>query len=524
MSQITIQCRLVASEASRQQLWQLMAERNTPLINELLVQVSQHPDFETWQRKGKLPAGTVQHLCKPLRTDSRFEGQPGRFYTSASKLVEYIYKSWFKLQQRRQQKLEGQRHWLEMLKSDEEIVKECNCSLDVIRAKASETLVSLHSEDESSQSSQGKEKGGDRTTRNKLFDAYDQTEDILAQNAITYLLKNHCQIPQKPEDSNKLAQHRRKTEIKISRLEEQLDASLPKGRELSGQKWLDTLVTAATTVPKDEAEAKSWQNILLTKSKPLPFPVAYETNEDLSWSKNSQGRLCVSQGRLCVSFSGLSKHSFRVYCDQRQLKWFQRFFEDQQLKRESKDQHSSALFALRSARVAWQEGTGKGRPWNVHRLILFFTVDTRFWTAEGTEQVREEKAAEIAETLTKMNEKGDLSKNQQALMRRKQSTLARLNNPFPRPSRPLYSGQSHLLVGVALGLEKPATAAIVDGSTGGAITYRSIKQLLGTNYKLLNRCRKQKQRQSHQRHKAQKRFASNQFGDSELGQYVDRLC
>ena len=119
MSQITIQCRLVASEASRQQLWQLMAERNTPLINELLVQVSQHPDFETWQRKGKLPAGTVQHLCKPLRTDSRFEGQPGRFYTSASKLVEYIYKSWFKLQQRRQQKLEGQRHWLEMLKSDE---------------------------------------------------------------------------------------------------------------------------------------------------------------------------------------------------------------------------------------------------------------------------------------------------------------------------------------------------------------------------------------------------------------------
>lgn len=63
MSQITIQCRLVASEASRQQLWQLMAERNTPLINELLVQVTQHPDFETWQRKGKLTAGTVQHYA-----------------------------------------------------------------------------------------------------------------------------------------------------------------------------------------------------------------------------------------------------------------------------------------------------------------------------------------------------------------------------------------------------------------------------------------------------------------------------
>jgi hypothetical protein len=36
MSQITIQCRLVANESVRQKLWQLMAEANTPLINELL--------------------------------------------------------------------------------------------------------------------------------------------------------------------------------------------------------------------------------------------------------------------------------------------------------------------------------------------------------------------------------------------------------------------------------------------------------------------------------------------------------
>lgn len=41
MSQITVQCRLVASEPTRQQLWQLMAEKNTPLINELLLQVNQ---------------------------------------------------------------------------------------------------------------------------------------------------------------------------------------------------------------------------------------------------------------------------------------------------------------------------------------------------------------------------------------------------------------------------------------------------------------------------------------------------
>lgn len=44
MSVITIQCRLVASEDTRRHLWQLMANKNTPLINELLEQVRIHPD------------------------------------------------------------------------------------------------------------------------------------------------------------------------------------------------------------------------------------------------------------------------------------------------------------------------------------------------------------------------------------------------------------------------------------------------------------------------------------------------
>ena len=45
MSVITIQCRLVTSEDTRRHLWQLMAEKNTPLINELLKQVRIHPDM-----------------------------------------------------------------------------------------------------------------------------------------------------------------------------------------------------------------------------------------------------------------------------------------------------------------------------------------------------------------------------------------------------------------------------------------------------------------------------------------------
>jgi hypothetical protein len=88
-----------------------------------------------------------------------------------------------------------------------------------------------------------------------------------------------------------------------------------------------------------------------------------------------------------------------VYCDSRQLHWFKRFLEDQQTKRQSKNQHSSGLFTLRNGRLAWQEGESKGvrgstaiaAPWNLNHLTLYCCVDNRLWTAEGTEQVRQEK-------------------------------------------------------------------------------------------------------------------------------------
>jgi transposase len=181
------------------------------------------------------------------------------------------------------------------------------------------------------------------------------------------------------------------------------------------------------------------------------------------------------------------------------------------------------LFTLRNAHLAWQQGEEKGEPWNTYHLILYCCVDTRLWTAEGTEQVREENADAIAKTLANMKEKGDLSKTQQAFVQKLQSTLARSKNPFERPSQPLYQGQPHILIGVGLGLDKPATIAVVDATTNNVITYRSTRQLLGDNYELLNRQRRQQQSLSHNRHKAQKSAGNIQFGESELGQYVDRL-
>jgi transposase len=520
MSQITIQCRLVASEATRQVLWTLMAERNTPLINELLAQMAKHPDLEQWRQRGKPPAGLVKKLCEPLRKDPRFLGQPGRFYSSAIALVEYIYKSWLALQQQRQRKLEGQKRWLEILKSDEELCQTNHCKLDTLRSNAAKILASLESPQtnrcEGVKESKSKKVQPNADHRKTLFERYERAENSLTKSAIAYLLKNGCKLPTQEEDQNKFAKRRRKAEVKVERLVNQIEASIPKGRDLKGEQWLETLLVASNTVPENTKQTISWQSILLAKTKATPYPINYETNEDLNWSKNEKGR-------LCVRFNGLSEHTFQIYCDQRQLKWFQRFYEDQEVKRASNNQHSSSLFTLRSGRIVWQEGNRKGEPWTANYLNLYCILDTRLWSAEGTEEVRAEKASDIAKILTRMNEKNDLNDKQQAFIKRKTATLDRINNPFPRPQKTLYNGLSHILVGVALGLDKPVTIAVVNGSTGKAVTYHNLKQLLGKDYKLINRQRQQKQAQSHQRHKAQKRFANNRFGDSELGQHIDRL-
>ncbi|MEH2335261.1 type V CRISPR-associated protein Cas12k [Nostoc sp.] len=525
MSQITIQCRLVASESSRHQLWELMAQLNTPLINELLRQVSQHPEFETWRQKGKHPTDVVKQLCEPLKTDPRFIGQPGRFYASAIALVNYIYKSWFALMKRSQYQLEGKIRWLEMLNSDIELVEASGVSLDSLRIKAAEILAQLTPVNTTeTQSTNGKKAKKRKKSQNSvsdtlsknLFEAYGNAEDNLTHCAISYLLKNGCKINEKEEDAKKFAQRRRKLEIQIERLREQLETRIPKGRDLTDAKWLETLVVATHNVPKNETEAKSWQDSLLRQSSKVPFPVAYGSSEDMTWFKNQFGR-------ICVKFNGLGKHSFQVYCDSRQLHWFKRFLEDQQIKKNSKTQLSSSLFTLRSGCIAWQEEEGKGDLWKVNHLTLYCSVDTRLWTTEGTNQVREEKAEEIAKAITNTKAKGDLNEKQQDHIKRKNSTLDRIDNSFPRPTKPLYKGQSHILVGVSLGLEKPATVAIVDGTTGKVLTYRSIRQILGENYKLLNRQRQQKHSLSHQRQVAQTLAAPNQFGESELGEYIDRL-
>jgi transposase len=156
-------------------------------------------------------------------------------------------------------------------------------------------------------------------------------------------------------------------------------------------------------------------------------------------------------------------------------------------------------------------------------LVLCCTVEARLWTAEGTEQVRQEKVAEVIKVLTSMAAKTHLRKTQQGFVRRKESSLQRFQQPYPRPSRPLYQGKPEVLIGVSLGLEKPVTVAVVNISTNKVLAYRSSKQLLGKHDALLHKFRKEQQRQAHQGHRQRLKGIVQPAKESQLGQYLDRL-
>jgi hypothetical protein len=426
MSVITIQCRLVAGEDTLRTLWELMADKNTPLVNELLAQVGKHPEFEPWLEKGKIPTEFLKTLVNSLKAQEHFAGQPGRFYTSAIALVDYVYKSWFALQKRRKRQIEGKERWLTILKSDLQLEQESQCSLNVIRTKANEILTQF-----TSQSDQNKNQRKSKRTKKSanlqksslfqiLLSTYKETEDPLTRCAIAYLLKNNCQISERDEDPEEFTKNRRKKEIEIERLKDQLQSRIPKGRDLKGEEWLKTLEISTANVPQNEKEAKAWQAALLRKSADVPFPVAYESNEDMTWLQNDKGR-------LFVRFNGLGKLTFEIYCDKRHLHYFKRFLEDQEIKRNSKNQYSSSLFTLRSGRLAWSPGEDRGEPWKVNQLHLYCSLDTRMWTIEGTQQVADEKSTKITETLTKAKQKDELNDKQQAFITRQQSTLDRIN-------------------------------------------------------------------------------------------------
>ena len=136
----------------------------------------------------------------------------------------------------------------------------------------------------------------------------------------------------------------------------------------------------------------------------------------------------------------------------------------------------------------------KGEPWNINRLILYCTVDTRLWSFEGTKQVRVERVAKYTKNLLskkpevtfpfffrtqqldkflaiwqvitshqllKLHEKPDFDravKNLQQYIVRLESSIKKINKPYPRPSRQLYKGNKKIILGSGNGLRETSNS------------------------------------------------------------------
>jgi len=356
-----------------------------------------------------------------------------------------------------------------------------------------------------------------------LFKAYEATEDTFTRCAISHLLKNDGKISETEEDPEKFAHRIHRKQKQIEEIEAKLNARLPKGRDLTGDEFFQTLEIATHQISKNVIQAREWDAKLLTLPASLPYPIIYGSSIDVRWGK-------TTKGRISVSFNGIDKYlkaadpdlnewfkvnkenPFQLYCDRRQLPFFQRFLEDWQAYQANEDTYPAGLLTLSSAMLTWAKGKGKGDPWNVNHLSLHCTYDTRLMTAEGTLAIQQEKSAKAVKNLER--KKPDL---------RNQSTLDRLNNLPKRPSQLPYQGNPEILVGLSIGLADPLTAAVVNVRTGDVLTYRTPKTLLGDRYRLLNRHRTQQQQNILQRQKNQKRGVRYQPSESELGEYVDRL-
>ncbi|MFN6539187.1 MAG: type V CRISPR-associated protein Cas12k [Nostoc sp. EkiNYC01] len=536
----TIRCHLESSEDVLRKVWEEMSQINTPLIVQLLKSVSEQPEFEANKESGKITKKEITGLRRTLTKDS------GRPYSSVDNLVKEIYSSWLTLYQKRKTQKEGKEYFLNnILKSDAELLEISNCDLQTIRCKAQEILshpkqileeikikninktptkskhktTNKNSKKQKKISKEDTNKNSPKTLDEILYEIHKTTEDVLTRCAVSYLLKNYNKVSELEEDIKKLEKRRTEKEVQIRRLEKQMQATrLPNGRDITGEIYNEVFDNLINQVPKDNEEYKNWIDNIYKKIFNLPYPINYEY-DDLSWYKNDKGQ-------IFVYFNGWGDRHFKICCNKRQRHFFERFLEDYKAFKESQkrqDKLSGSLFTLRSVKLLWQQGEGKGEPWKVHKLALHCTYDARLWTAEGTEEARKQNAEKTQKQINQAEENENLDQQQQRDLKKNKSSLSRLNNSFPRPSKPIYQGQSNIIVGISFHPVELATLVIVDINTKEILICKTVKELLGDAFPLLSRRRRQQVHFREEREKAQKKDSPCHLGESKLGEYVDRL-
>ncbi|MBW4695829.1 MAG: type V CRISPR-associated protein Cas12k [Lyngbya sp. HA4199-MV5] len=330
---------LCTDEKTRKYLWNLSIEY-TLLINRLIQEITQHPQFKDWLNRGNCPPKTVMSICKRLK-ETEFTGLPARVYTSAESLVSNTFKAWFEVQKVSRLKLQGKRRWLEVMETDLEFAKITNITSALIRVRATEILTEIDVQ-RSSSNHQQEQQGEPQTQENTasqsfkslmscLFQRWSTAETLLDRRAIAHLLRNDCQVNQEEEDPDKHDLRLEKKRIDIQRLEDRLKSRLPTGRDPldeRSQQFLEEAIAFAehyTYIPncfwlkwhrvilnsqpvdaeslnywfldfahhhwKNVAEFEAWEQDLprrmanlQTIFPSLPFPFLFGSSTDLHWS------------------------------------------------------------------------------------------------------------------------------------------------------------------------------------------------------------------------------------------------
>ena len=569
----------VASEAARQFILQLSIA-STQLCKELNDRVGQHSDFQTWKQEQSIPAEVLKNLWNAARGNSPYQEMPECFTRSAWLKIQNIYAGWFKTQAKLLNRLNGLNRWLDMAKSDDQLVEVSGHRIEEIQARAnqivSEAKARLKQAKQSTdkdarsekaekhpqpakdqetstedQTPEGQNEGSeaDRGLAHELFETYfsllQADSSLLDRCAIVHLLKNSCKIATEPEDSKVFAAKDRKKRKQAQRIEEQLAARLPQVRDL-GDEAMKALSDGVQVVTLDNAEFAVQLANLQKKSNPVPYPVLLYSGNDVEWHliKRKNSTTQKIEERLFIKFKGLQiylrkqlkqldlkqddlrkEYVFEVCCDRRQLQTFQVFLNDWQTYSSDRNKYPITLFAFRSAALIWRQSTENGI--STLQPYLQCTVDHKRLSAEGAEPARAEEIAKVRKKLANYEAKQQggeaLTENQQTDLKKTKGQLAALNHPYPRPSKPPYRGNSNIIVGVSFSREQLVTVAVVDCPTQKVLAYRSIRQLLGREYETLSAYRLKQGRNANERHQQQKRGKVSTLAESNQGKYIDRL-
>jgi hypothetical protein len=491
----------VASEAAKQFTLQLSI-LSTQLCKDLNDRIGQHADFPTWKQDGSIPDKTLKELWNAARGNAPYEGMPERFARSAWLRVQNIYAGWFKTQSKLLNRLNGLNRWLDMTKSDHQLVEISGHGLEEIQARATQIISEAKARLEQAkqpvdkgikskitkrhpqsatdqetstgdqapeQHNEGSEAG--RSLANELFETYfsllQADSSLLDRCALVHLLKNSCDFATEPEDPKVFAAKCRKKRKQAQRVEKQLAARRPQVKDL-GDEAMKALSKGIQVVTLDNAEFAVQLANLQKKSNPVPYPVLLYSSDDVEWHliKRKNPTTQKIEERIFIKFKGFKsylrkqlkkldlkqndlrkEYVFEVCCDRRQLQTFQVFLNDWQTYSSDKNKYPITLFAFRSAALIWRQSTENGN--SKLQPHLKCTVDHKRLSAEGAEPIRVEEIAKVSKKIANYEAKQqggeELTEDQQKDLKKTRSQLAALNHPYPRPSKPPYRGNSNII-------------------------------------------------------------------------------